>query len=207
LSLIKTQLSLARSRPRDADTLLEMMAGMEGDVDRMTRLLEQMLALARVEQRGLETFAPVDLGSLLQDVTGQFQIRAFQQGIALGLNLPPKVDLTIQGDQARLRQVLSNLIENALKYTPRGGLVSLEVTRNCDQTEIAVADSGEAIPPEHLPHIFERFYRVESSRSRDSGGAGLGLAISQEIVHRHGGTIEVQSESGSSTTFTVRLPA
>ena len=206
LSLMKTQLSLARSRPRDATTLLEMMDGMECDVDRMTRLVEQMLALTRVEQRGLDPFSLVDLGTILRDVTDQFQDKAIQEGIALRLVTPQKVDLNLMGDEERLRQVFTNIIENAFKYTPRGGQVNLEALHRGEQIEVVIADSGEAIPAEHIPHIFERFYRVESSRSRDSGGAGIGLAISQEIIHRHGGVIEVQSEPGSGTVFTIRLP-
>ncbi len=206
LSLIKTQLSLARSRTRDGDTLLEMMADMEGDVDRMTGLIEQMLALARVEQQGLKPFSTVDLEDLLGDITHQFQKKAGAAGIELILDVPNNFDLKIQGDEDRLRQVFTNLIDNAIKYTPRGGQVSLYVVRDGNQIQVAVADTGDPIPPEHLPYLFERFYRVETSRSHDSGGAGLGLAISREIVRLHGGTIEVHSEPGSETIFTVRLP-
>lgn len=117
------------------------------------------------------------------------------------------MDLTFKGDQESLRQVFTNLIENALKYTPQDGRVSLEVCRNWDQIEVAIANSGEPIPPEHLPHIFERFYRIESSQSRDAGGAGLGLVIAREIVRRHGSEIQVQSQPEIGTIFTVRLHA
>ncbi len=206
LGFIKTQLSLARSRPRNAAALLEMMAGMEGDVDRMTRLVEQMLSLARVEQRGLESFVPVDLGALLGDLHQHFQPKGGQDDIELSLGLPPQVELTVNGDQAGLRQVFTNLVENAFKYTPRGGQINLEVVRRWDQIEVKVTNFGMVIPPEDIPHLFERFYRVESSRSRETGGAGLGLAISQEIVRRHGGTIEVQSDADRGTLFCVRLP-
>ncbi len=206
LSLLKTQLGLARTRPREAEVLLEMMAGMEGDVDRMTHLVEQMLILARVEQHGLEAFTPFDLGVLMQEIISQFGEKAHQNGIELGAAIPSQVDLTIQGDRERLRQVFTNLIENAIKYAPQSGLVNLELKRNWDQIEVAIANSGEPIPPEHLQHIFERFYRAESSRSRDSGGVGLGLAISREIVRCHGGDIQVQSHGGSGTVFIVRLP-
>ncbi len=127
LGMLKTQLSLARSRPREADALLEMMAAMEGDVDRMTRLIEQMLTLARVEQRGLTDFAPVALDSLLREVVAQLQPNAVASKVDLQLEIPPQVDLTVPGDAERLRQVFTNLVENGLKYTPAGG----QVTVNC----------------------------------------------------------------------------
>jgi len=123
------------------------------------------------------------------------------------LALSPQVNLDVNGDLESLRQVLMNLIENAIKYTPPEGQVSLAAKRVWDQIEVIVENSGEPIPPEHLPHIFERFYRVESSRSRDSGGAGLGLAISREIIRRHGGDIQVASDAESGTVFTLQLPA
>ena len=206
LSFLKTQLSLARSKPRKAAALLKMMAEMEDDVDRMTRLVEQMLALARVEQHGLDSFAPIDLGALLQDLTSHFTEKAQQNDIELNLSIPAQVDLSINGDAERLRQVFINLIENALKYTPSGGQVTLEAKRNWEKIEIVVANSGKPIPAEHLQHLFERFYRIQSSRSRDSGGAGLGLAISREIARLHGGDIQVQSQKENGTVFTVSLP-
>ena len=206
LSFLKTQLSLARSKPREAATLLEMMLEMESDVDRMTRLVEQMLALARVEQHGLDSFAPIDLGALLQDLASNFAEKAQKNNINLNVAIPTQVDLSINGDAERLRQVFINLIENAIKYTPAGEKVSLEAKRNWEKIEVAVRNSGEPIPAEHLPHLFERFYRIQSSRSRDSGGAGLGLAISRQIVQRHGGDIQVESEIESGTVFTVLLP-
>ena len=206
LSLMKTQLSLARSRPRENKILLKMMAEIENDVDRMTRLVEQMLALARVEQQKLEVFQPVDLRIILNDLFHQYQKKAAHEGIKLDLILPPQVDLTLIGHEEHLRRVLINLIENAIRYTPFGGQIRLESIRKWNRIEIIVFDSGEPIPSEHLPHIFERFYRVEESRSRDSGGVGLGLAISQEIIKLHGGIISVQSQP-ENTTFIVNLPA
>ena len=207
LSFLKTQLSLARSKPREAAALLEMMTEMEDDVDRMTRLVEQMLALARVEQHGLDSFAPIDLGALLQDLASHFADKAHKNKIALTIAIPAQVDLSINGDEERLRQVFINLIENAIKYTPAGGQINLEAKRSWEKIEVAVANSGEPIPAEHLPHLFERFYRIQNSRSRDSGGAGLGLAISREIVRLHSGDILVQSEIENGTVFMVSLPA
>ncbi len=207
LGMLKTQLSLARSRPREADALLKMMAAMEGDVDRMTRLIEQMLTLARVEQRGLADFTLLALGDLVGEIVDQLQASAAEQRLNLHLEVPKKVDLTILGDEERLRQVFSNLIENGLKYTPEGGQVTVNVSRHWQTIAVSVMDTGAGIAPEHLPHLFERFYRADSARARETGGFGLGLAISRAIVEAHGGTITVSSVVGDGTTFSVILAA
>jgi heavy metal sensor kinase len=207
LGMLKTQLSLARSRPRDAAALLQMMANIEGDVDRMTRLIEQLLTLARVEQKGLDESAPVDLGQLLTHVIDPLRETARVRQVSLNLSLPPQVNMHLQGDAEPLRQVFTNLIDNALKYTPAGGQVSVSAHRNWQEIAVSVSDTGTGIPPEHLPHLFERFYRVDSARARDTGGFGLGLAISQTIVQAHNGQITVDSQPDHGTTFTVTLPA
>lgn len=207
LGMLKTQLSLARSRPREAAALLEMMDGMEGDVDRMTRLVEQMLTLARVEQRGLAQFAPVDCARLLQEVVSDLRAAAQERGVALQLTLPPQVEFILPADAERLRQVFVNLIENGIKYSPEGGVVTVTAVRHWQQIAISVTNEGADIPPEQIPHLFERFYRVDDARARTTGGFGLGLAITKAIVEAHGGEIDVQSEPEKGTTFTVQLPA
>ena len=123
LGMLKTQLSLARSRPREASALLQMMAEMEGDVDRMTRLVEQMLTLARVEQRGLTPLEIVDCTQLLQGVVADLQVSAQEHVVTLQLTLPPQVDFFLLADGERLRQVFVNLIENGIKYSPEGEAV------------------------------------------------------------------------------------
>lgn len=207
LGMLKTQLSLARSRPRDAAALLQMMVNMEGDVDRMTHLIEQLLTLARVEQKGLVESAPLDLGQLLTSVIDPLRESAQARQVSLNLSLPPQVNLHLPGDVESLRQVFTNLIDNALKYTLAGGQVSVTANRNWQEIMVSVSDTGPGIPPEHLPHLFERFYRVDSARARDTGGFGLGLAISRTIVQAHGGRITVDSQPDHGTTFIVTLPA
>jgi heavy metal sensor kinase len=203
LGMLKTQLSLARSRPRSAAELLQMMADMEGDVDRMTRLIEQMLTLARIEQRGVAALASVDLGDMLRQVTTELQMRAEEQQIELSLALPSQVCLQMRGDAEKLRQVFTNLIENGLKHTPPGGQVTVSAERHWQTISVTVADTGEGIAAEHLPHVFERFYRADDARTRDDGGFGLGLAITEAIVHAHGGQIAVTSVPRERTTFVV----
>ncbi len=207
LGMLKTQLSLARSRPREAAVLLEMMDGMEGDVDRMTRLVEQMLTLARVEQRGLAQFAPVDCALLLQEVVADFHAAAQGRGVALRLTLPLQVEFVLMADAARLRQVFFNLIENGIKYSLEGGAVEVTAVRQWQQLSISVANEGAGIPPEQIPHLFERFYRVDDARARATGGFGLGLAITKAIVEAHGGEIAVESGTGEGATFTATFLA
>ena len=206
LGMLKTQLSLARSRPRETPELLSMMTAMEGDVDRMTCLIEQMLTLARVEQRGLADFTPVALAGILREVVAQLQPNAAASQVDLQLEIPPQVDLTVPGDAERLRQVFTNLVENGLKYTPAGGKVSVAISRHWQTITVTITDTGDGIALEHLPHLFERFYRADDARARETGGFGLGLAISQAIVQAHGGTIAASSEVNKGMIFTVSLP-
>jgi len=206
LGMLKTQLSLARSRPREAAALLGMMHDMEGDVDRMTRLIEQMLTLARIEQRGLISFASFDLSQLLHQVVAQLQSPAQEKNLTLNMTIPAQVDWQMRGDAEKLTQVFLNLVENAIKYTPDGGQVTIAAHRQWQTIRVSVTDTGPGIPAEHLPHVFERFYRADSARARTTGGFGLGLAISQAIVQAHHGQIDAASEPGTGTTFTVVLP-
>ena len=112
----------------------------------------------------------------------------------------------VRGDPDRLRQVLVNLVGNALRYTPPGGRVTVSAAGEDGAAVLTVRDTGIGIPPEHLPHVFDRFYRCDASRSRETGGSGLGLAIVRQLVAAHGGTVAAASEPGRGSTFTVRLP-
>jgi len=114
-------------------------------------------------------------------------------------------ELSIRGDVYRLSQLLGNLIDNAIKYTPDGGTITLSLFRDGDWARMEVADTGAGIAPEHLPHIFDRFYRVGKARTRARGGSGLGLAIVRGIAEQHGGKVTVTSDSGKGSTFTVWL--
>ncbi len=206
LGLLTAQLSLARSRPRKAGELLTMMAEMEVDVDRLTRIVEQTLLLSQVEQQGLTTQKPVYVDALLLGVHERFEPAALAEGVALVLDLPMAVDLVIQGDAFFLEQALGNLVQNALAHTPPGGEVTVSAIRHKQEIQIRVADTGSGIAPEHLPHLFDRYYRADSARARSTGGFGLGLAIVKSIVQAHGGQIRVESTVGQGTSLTVVLP-
>ena len=169
----------------------------------MSRLVSDLLLLGQAEARDLLVEGTVALDELLVAVVEQARIQAGQRRVLLE-RLEP---LSVEGDRDRLRQVLWNLVENALRYTGPEGLIRLALRRDGPSAELSVSDDGPGIAAEHLPRIFDRFYRVDTARSRATGGSGLGLAIVKHIVQAHGGCVTVASELGRGTTFTVRLPA
>jgi signal transduction histidine kinase len=153
---------------------------------------------------------PIDAGRLVGALVEQMRPVAADKSVGLEESLP--AGLTLRGDMDLLIRLFLNLLDNAVKYTPEGGRVSILAARNGQFVEVAIRDTGPGVPPEHLQHLFERFYRVEDHRARaapdgEQGGAGLGLAIAWEIARAHGGGLEVKSEPGRGSTFTVRLPA
>lgn len=175
---------------------------------RLVRFSDDVSALAKAEESSVSmAYDVIEVDRLLRRCVDAAQERYDSQGVTLGISSasgsPP-----IWADEQRLSQVLNNLLENALRHTPSGGSVELSCIRVDDRLKIAVADSGEGIADEHLPRVFERFYRADAARDRDHGGAGLGLAIAKALVEAHGGTISVSSAgAGTGTTFTIDLPA
>ena len=141
---------------------------------------------------------------IVSEIGEAFQAVAQQKGIALSLETPG--DVSVMGDETQLRQLFSNLIDNAVKYTPSGGAINIAVAADNEQVTVTVQDTGIGISKEDIPRIFDRFYRVDKSRSRENGGSGLGLSICYWIVKAHQGTIEVGSSPGNGTTIFVTLP-
>jgi heavy metal sensor kinase len=179
----------------------------QGETDRMTRMVGDLLLLAQADAGLPMRREPVSLDTLMLEVYRQLRVIANGVNVTIG----EEDAVTVVGDPDRLKQLIINLADNAIRYTPPGGQVRLSLKRVDGWAQLCVSDSGPGIPPEHLPHIFERFYRVDKARSRRetgavSGGAGLGLSIAQWIAQSHGGQIDVQSETGKGTRFTVRLP-
>lgn len=186
--------------PAERDETLRIV---EREVDRMGRLVDDLLSLARADAGQEPVLARLSLDALLLEVYHQQRPLAGRVRLALGEFEPVEID----GDPDRLKQLLLNLIDNALRHTPPGGTVTLDLLHRGREAVVRVRDTGAGIAPEHLPHIFERFYRIDSARSRAVGGTGLGLAISREIADAHGGRIEVESAVGAGSVFTVVLPA
>ncbi|MEN9840724.1 MAG: hypothetical protein RL376_524 [Verrucomicrobiota bacterium] len=175
--------------------------------DRLNSLLEDLLALSRLEsaQPGLAR-ERVDLAQLVAVSLEDFRARPAAEGHRFSLAVEPAVP-AIFADPLKLGQVLDNLVSNALKYTPRGSRIELSVRiASSDTVEVAVRDNGPGIPAEDLPHIFERFYRVDKGRSREKGGTGLGLSIVKHIVQLHGGRVWAESRVGEGTSFIITLP-
>jgi signal transduction histidine kinase len=173
--------------------------------DRLNRLTNDLLLLARFEGKPIPSDSGiVDVGDLLRDLSEFFEVVAQDREIRLEHLLASGARAS--GDRMMLQQAFSNLIDNALKYTPRGGVVALEMENSPPWVAVRIRDTGEGIPEKDLPHVFERFYRVDKSRSRYTGGSGLGLSITRRIVELHGGRIGIQSEPGHGTTVTVSLP-
>ena len=203
LTVIKGNMDLMRRMSEIDD---ESMASIESEVDRLTRLVGDLLLLAQAESGKLPLARRlVELDTVLLEVLQQMRVLAKDR---LQMRLGEIDQVLVCGDQDRLKQVLVNLIGNAIKYTPQDGEVLVGLGKVENRARLTVSDTGPGIPPEDLPHIFERFYRGEKSRTRarEGKGFGLGLSIAYWIVRNHGGQIEVAPRQPKGTTFCVWLP-
>ena len=172
---------------------------------RMKGLVEDMLFLAKSDAARLPaTRLPVDMSELTEGCLLPFESVAFEAGVTLESDIRP--GLYVNGDEGQLRRLVYILLDNACKYAGSGGAVAVVLSRTSDRLKLTVRNTGPAIPPEHLEHLFERFYRSDSARTREAGGYGLGLAIAKAIVQSHRGQISVASSEAEGTVFTVLLP-
>ncbi len=174
------------------------------EADRMAALVRDLLALAQLESPRWAATEPVHLERIAREVAASLSPFAAERSVALSVEGGVAV---VSGRADELRRAVDNLVRNALAYTAAGGRVVIRVQRRGDQATVAVEDTGVGIPPEALPRIFERFYRVDRGRSRETGGTGLGLAIVKHTAENHGGHVEVESEPGKGSRFTLVLPA
>ncbi len=173
---------------------------------RLSRMVEDLQLLSRAEAGELPlTLGPVRPETLAKAVVAKHASAAAQTQIALELTSDPSLPI-VQGDADRLTQVLDNLLENALRHTPAGGVIKVRLSSSADSLRFEVQDSGPGVAPEDVPRVFERFYRADAARSRDMGGSGLGLAIARSIVEAHGGRIGVESPEGEGARFWFDLP-
>ena len=178
----------------------------ETESTRMEMLIKNLLTLSQLDSQTMQFHArPFNITESVEYIAGTLAVNASAKGHTLvfeGTHAP----LTVRGDKIRIEQIIINIVSNAIKYTPDGGDIRLRLADRGNTVEIAVSDNGVGIPEEDIPHLFERFYRVEKARSSDKGGTGLGLAIAREFAEAHGGTISVESRVSEGTTFTVTLP-
>ena len=210
LTALKGQLEVSLSRPRSNEAYQTTLQVMEQQVDRLIHLSNSLLYMARLEQNKIQlSWESIEMDGFLAALLDQIRPLAAEKSIQLHTNIPS--GLVLAGHLDLLIRLFLNLLDNAVKYTPPGGTISLQLSQTAQQLITSISNSGQPIPAEHLPHLFERFYRVEADRARTpatngAGGVGLGLAIAQEIAKLHGGHITVASDATQGTTLTVYLP-
>lgn len=206
LAILQTNLDILKSAP-EKESIAEnrkWIDNIQEETSRMTHLINDLLFLARADanQQDMKR-EPLDLAIVILQVQSSFEVLAAQKQVLLSVKLIP--DAIVNGDASRLLQTLTILLDNALRHTETGGQVEIRLKRTPGKLSLEVMDSGEGIPPEHLPKIFERFYQVDASRHK--GGAGLGLSLAKWIITQHGGTISISSLPQKGTTVTIVLPS
>jgi heavy metal sensor kinase len=208
LTVLRGEIEVALRKPRTAEEYRDVLVSNKEEIERLSRLTENMLALAHVDvgdaitQREL-----VNVSEVCSTVINRLQNLAAERQMIIQHEDTTTEPLSVNGDRVALERVMFNLVENAVRYSPTGENVTVRVSKAPPWIEIQIIDTGGGIAPEHLPHLFERFYRVDKARSRTHGGSGLGLSIVKALVEAHGGSVSVSSEVGHGSTFTVRLPA
>jgi signal transduction histidine kinase len=199
--------ALADGVVEDPDTVHRYLNTAQREIRSLSLLIDDLFELAQIEAGGLHLeLRPNSLSDLISDTIESFSELAARQEVALDASAEPGVDPVLM-DARQIGRVLANLLGNALRHTPAGGTVQVQAARTGEHVLVKISDTGEGMGAEDLPHIFERFYRAEKSRSRATGGAGLGLAIAKGIVEAHGGQIDVESATGQGTRFSFTLPA
>ncbi|MGP8080659.1 MAG: sensor histidine kinase [Dehalococcoidales bacterium] len=205
LAIMQAEATLALSKERTLDDYRKSLETISQESSYMSSVIGKLLFLARSDA-GKEqlNFEDVDLKELITGLSTNIEALALDKGIKFTVDA--QENLIVNGDKVKLRQLFINILENAVRYTPADGKISVSLVEKDSNAVVSIADTGIGIPPEHLPHIFERFYRVDKARARADGGVGLGLAIARYIAESHHGKIEVASEVGKGTTFTISIP-
>jgi heavy metal sensor kinase len=205
LTAIIGQLDVTLERVRSTAEYQTTLIAVREQARRLARLTNDMLLLARIdEQRTTTNVEPINIGELLQALIGQAQHLANARHQTMMLKPVPA--LVVRGNEDQLIRLVMNVVDNAIRYTPPGGHITVDCASNSRCITIGITDTGPGIAPEHLQHLFERFYRVDNGRNRAQGGTGLGLSIAQGIAHLHGGGITVESVVGQGSTFKISLP-
>ena len=207
LAVLRGETEVALSKTRTVEEYQQSLSLIQDEAERLSRIVEDLFILARqpINTRAALNKERVSLNDAVRECARAAQVLAFRKGVRLKLeNDSPSIALN--GDEDLIKRMLLNLLDNAVKYTPAGGEISLALVRQNGNAEIVVRDTGIGIPAEAQPRVFDRFYRVDKARARTMGGAGLGLSIAQWIVEVHGGSINLSSTPGHGSTFTIVLP-
>jgi heavy metal sensor kinase len=205
LAALRGELESAVEQARLMPELRDRVGSALEEVDRLAKIVETLFAISRLDAGEAQNeWHRFDLGQLVAGTAEQMSLLAEDKGISVACQARDGV--TVEGDRARIKQVVVNLLDNAIKYTPSGGSIRLEVQARDHKAVLDVVDTGMGIPSEALPHVFDRFFRVDKARSRDIGGAGLGLAIVKSICIAHDGRVEVESRENQGSRFRVELP-
>jgi len=189
----------------DSGLRTEFLTDVNREIDRLNLIISDLLTLVSMDSKttrlNRETFRFADV---VKDVAHRLSVVAEKRHQDVKLQVSDSCEM--YADMAKLTQVVYNIMDNAIKYTPEGGLIRVRLNRSGRDAILRISDNGPGIPKEDQPHIFDRFYRVDKARSRNTGGTGLGLSIVNQLVLMHGGSVSVQSEEGHGSTFTVELP-
>jgi signal transduction histidine kinase len=205
LTLIRVDTEVLQGGLKDPDDR-ELADEVLAETDRMGRILSDLLTMARLDAGALEVaHKPFDLSNLIEEEIERFRVRATREGVRLEAQALD--ELLATGDPARTGQILAALLDNALRFTPRGGSVEVRASRQDGAIEATVTDTGTGIPPGHLARIFDRFYRVESARTREGGGTGIGLAIARGLARAQDGDLEAMNAKDGGAVFRLKLPA
>ncbi len=205
LTILRGEIELALLTTKTPEEYHRVLESSLEEILRMTSIINNLLTLARSDQGAVDVeFSEVDLAELVNEVFGDGE--ALAEGKRIHIALVKNTPISIVGDKLRLKQLFLNLIDNAIKYTDEGGSVTLSTERRNGEAVFEVHDTGIGIPPSEINHLFDRFYRVDKARSREQGGAGLGLSIAKWIAELHRGSITVRSKANEGSTFTVHLP-
>jgi heavy metal sensor kinase len=205
LTVLKGQIGVTLNRHHSPSEYESTLKNLEQQVDRLIRLSNDLLLLSRIDQGYiLRELTILNISDLLAATIEQIQPLAKSNGLVINASIPSGI--TVSGDMDQLIRLFLNLLDNAVKYTPSGGRILVTAKREDENVMIEVQDTGMGIKAEHITHLFDRFYRVVTDRSRETGGAGLGLSIAYEIARNHDGDLKIRSEHGNGTTFIVRLP-
>ena len=205
LTIIRTNTSLVLSNSSETvGSQSKWLNYINNQIERMSKLIDEMLSLAKLDTgKELEEFIVFDISKLINNVLLTFEAVLFENNIELSSNI--EEDITIKGDRESIKKVFIILLDNAIKYTNKNGKIDVELNKDKNKIKLKIKNTGEGIKKEDLDKIFERFYRLDTSRARDTGGYGLGLSIAKSIVESHNGKIYAESNIGKDTTFIIEF--